>query len=186
MQNEIRTGRVRRALREATMASHERVDTLFADFAFDSPSDYAAFLSAHARALVPLEAAAEPDASRLLLLAADLAGLGRAMPPPLSMPDLDGKAQGAAFRWGLRYALEGSRLGGAMLARKVTPGMPLAYLSARHGKGDWAAFQVRLDAAAASDPVGEDGFIADAVRGAQAAFDLFAAAGEAERPVARG
>ncbi|MET0137957.1 MAG: heme oxygenase, partial [Sphingobium sp.] len=86
------------------------------------------------------------------------------------------------FRWGLRYALEGSRLGGAMLSRQVAPGLPRAYLSAIHEKGGWAAFQARLDAAAGP----EQAWIDDAVRGATAAFALFQAAGEVERPTVHG
>ena len=54
-------GRTRQALREATMASHDRVDALFADFPLDNARDYADFLSAHSRALSALEPAAQPD-----------------------------------------------------------------------------------------------------------------------------
>jgi heme oxygenase len=167
-------GRVRQALRSATAQDHERVDALFADFSLNSAPDYAAFLTAHARALAPLEAAAVPDATRIGLLADDLATLGEAMPAPLPMAQQGGEA----FQWGLRYALEGSRLGGGYLARKVAPGLPVAYLSAVHEKGGWAAFQARLDAAAEEQ---DDAWIDEAVRGARVAFDLFAQAGSATR-----
>lgn len=165
------TPTVRQTLREATTDSHRRVDAIYADFALDSPTDYRAFLTAHARALAGLEAAAQPDSPRLPLLAQDLAALGQPMPAPLP---LEAKAADG-FHWGLRYALEGSRLGGAMLSRQVGPDLPRAYLSAAHGKGEWIAFQRALDSAAAE---GGEGWLDDAVQGAQAAFALFADAGQ--------
>lgn len=162
---------VRQALREATMDSHRRVDAIYADFALDSPGDYRAFLTAHARALAGLEAVAQPDVPRLPLLAQDLAALDQPMPAPLPLET----STADGFHWGLRYALEGSRLGGAMLSRQVAPGLPKAYLSAAHGKGEWIAFQRALDSAAAE---GGEGWLDDAVQGAQAAFALFAQAGQ--------
>lgn len=163
-------GPARRTLRNATMASHQRVDDLFSRFSLEDPADYAAFLKAHARALAPLEAMARPDLPRLPMLAGDLAVLGENMPAPLPAPH---RAEGEGFRWGARYALEGSRLGGAMLARRVADGLPRAYLSAAHEKGGWIAFQQRLEVAA---DAGGEGWIEEAIRGAEAAFGLFAAA----------
>lgn len=162
-------GRVRLALREATMANHQRVDDLFSRFSFDNAGSYAAFLKAHARALAPLEALARPASPRLPLLAQDLAALGQALPDPLRM---EGSAH-ESFRWGALYTLEGSRLGGAMLARRVAPGLPRAYLSAVHGHGGWLAFQQSLEAASEN---GDEDWIEGAIRGAEAAFALFAAA----------
>lgn len=167
-------GRVRQALREATMADHQRVDDLFSHFTLDTPAGYGAFLKAHARALAPLEDVARPGSPRLPMLAEDLAALGETLPPPLAMETQDGEA----FRWGALYALEGSRLGGAMLERRVAPGLPRAYLSAVHGKGGWLAFQQSLDAAADG---GDEDWVVGAIRGAEAAFALFAAAAASER-----
>jgi len=167
-------GRVRQALREATVANHQHVDDLFSDFSFDSPAEYGAFLKAHARAIAPLEQLARPESPRLPQLAADLAELGEALPQPLTME----RQGGEGFRWGALYALEGSRLGGAMLERRVPPGLPRAYLSSVHGRGGWIAFQEALDEAAESG--GED-WIEGAIKGAEAAFALFAAAAAAER-----
>lgn len=172
-------GRVRQALRDATMDSHRRVDALFADFSLDSPQSYRHFLTAHGRAVGAIEPVARPDAPRLPLLAQDMAALDAPMPAPLPAPahDADG------YRWGLLYALEGSRLGGAMLSRQVGEGLPRNYLSAVHGKGEWVAFQHALDGAAAE---GGEGWLEDAVQGALAAFALFAAAGEEARVTAHG
>jgi heme oxygenase len=167
-------GRTRHVLREATMENHRQVDAIYADFSLQSTDDYRAFLTAHALALGGLEAAARPDAPRLPLLADDLAALD--LPLPDALPLMASPADG--FRWGLRYTLEGSRLGGAMLSRQVADDLPKAYLSAAHGKGEWIAFQSALESAAAE---GGEGWLDDAVQGAQAAFALFAQAGQAAR-----
>ena len=167
-------GRVRQALREATMANHQHVDELFSAFSLDSRAGYGAFLKAHARALAPLEQIARPESPRLPQLAEDLAALGETMPEPLIM----GQQGGDAFRWGALYALEGSRLGGAMLERRVAPGLPRAYLSSVHDRGGWLAFQQLLDEAAEA---GGEQWVGDAIQGAAAAFTLFAAAAAAER-----
>lgn len=163
-------GRIRLALRDATMEDHRHVDALFSPYALDSRDDYRAFLIAHARAVGAIEPVAMPDRSRLPLLAQDLDSLGVPMPAPLP---LSGEASDG-YRWGLLYALEGSRLGGAMLARQVGKGLPIAYLSAVHGKGEWKDFQAALESAALK---GGEGWLDDAVQGAQAAFALFAQAG---------
>ncbi|MET0250116.1 MAG: biliverdin-producing heme oxygenase [Sphingobium sp.] len=167
-------GLARQALRQATAADHGRVDDLFGHFRLDDADSYGAFLRAHARALAPLEALANPDASRLSLLADDLATMGLALPEaspaPVAVPS-------EAFRWGVRYALEGSRLGGAYLARKVAPGLPHAYLSAAHEKGGWAAFQADLDEAARD---GGTDWIDQATDGARHAFATFASAARDE------
>ncbi|CAM8624280.1 biliverdin-producing heme oxygenase [Sphingobium cupriresistens] len=172
-------GQTRQALRAATMESHQVVDAIYAGFALDSAVDYRAFLTAHARALGGLEPAARPDAPRLPLLAQDLAALDLPVPDPLPLA----QSRTDGFHWGLRYALEGSRLGGAMLSRQVAPGLPKAYLSAAHGKGEWIAFQQALDSAAME---GGEGWLDDAVQGAQAAFALFAQAGRASQVVGHG
>jgi len=159
------------------MESHQRVDDLLSHFSLASAPDYRAFLRAHARAIAALEPAAQPDSPRLALMAQDLAALGDAMPAPLPMPSTGSDG----FRWGLLYALEGSRLGGAMLARQVADDLPRAYLSAVHGKGGWLAFQHQLDAAAAQ---GDATWLDDAIAGAQTAFAVFEAGARAEREVA--
>ncbi len=179
MTKSTEAGRVRQALRAATADDHQQVDDLFAGYSLDSADDYRAFLTAHARAVAALEPAAQPAAPRLSLLAQDMATLDAPMPAALPVPSVPSPA----FRWGLLYALEGSRLGGAMLARRVGPDLPTAYLSAVHGKGEWIAFQHALDEAAAE---GGEGWLDDAVQGAQTAFALFAAAGEAQRMTTHG
>ncbi|WP_150290475.1 biliverdin-producing heme oxygenase [Sphingobium estronivorans] len=167
-------GRARQALRQATIDNHQRVDDLFSCFSLTDRDSYIAFLKAHARALAALEAMTEAQAPRLPLLTQDLVALGESLPPPLATPGCEGDA----FRWGVRYTMEGSRLGGAVLARRVAPDLPHAYLSAAHEKGGWIAFQHSLDNAAEQ---GGEPWIEEAIRGAEAAFDLFAAAAGSEK-----
>lgn len=162
-----------RRLREATRIDHEAVDSAFARFDLSDRASYAAFLRAHAGAIGAVEPAIAPERPRLPLLAADLAALDEALPPPLPFTPPDAEAEGA--RWGVRYTLEGSRLGGAMLARTVAPGLPIAYLSARHAQGEWRRFTDALDRA-----IGREDELAAAVAAARVVFGLFAAGARQE------
>ena len=75
---------------------------------------------------------------------ADLAQLDEAMPAPLPFaPPAD---ESEAF--GVLYVIEGSRLGGGMLARRVPPELPRSYLEAIHLSGEWRAFCAAFDRAA--------------------------------------
>lgn len=172
-------GHIRQALRAATAHSHQSVDALFSRFRLDSRSEYSDFLLAHARALGAIEPVATPSSPRLPMIAADLRALGWSMPAALR---LDSRA-GEGFRWGLLYALEGSRLGGAMLARRVPADLPRSYLLAVHPKGGWAAFQAEMEEVGAA---GGDAWLNDAAAGAQSAFALFAAAGALQDEPAHG
>ena len=166
---------VRFHLRTATQALHERVDQAYGGHDLGDRGAYAAFLTAHARVVAPLErllAAGPPWREwrpRAALLAADLARLGAAMPAALPVPAVTGDP--IAVRWGLLYVLEGSRLGGAMLARRVGAGLPTAYLAAAHRDGSWARFGRAIDAAGTG---GGAGWRAAAVDGATLGFMMFA------------
>lgn len=157
-------------LRAATGPDHDAVDAAFGRFDLTDRGDYAAFLTAHARALPAVEAALERfDAlpmppHRREALAADLAALGIAMPEPLPFALADADAA-----WGALYVTEGSRLGGIMLAGRVGAGLPSAYLSARHEKGAWRALLAAIDAAVTTPDA-----IDRAVAGARATFALYA------------
>lgn len=134
---------------------------------------YTDFLAAHARALAAAEAtlAVHGLAGRVRMpaLAADLAALGATMPPPLQLT-LDWPGA-----WGARYVVEGSRLGGAMLARQVGSGLPRAYLAAVHGPGEWRALRGEIDTAAVG---ADEPWQASALAGAHATFALYRAAAE--------
>ena len=171
---------LRADLRTATADDHVRLDTVFATFDLSDPAAYLAFLRAHARALAPIEQALAASGARaswrprMPQITADLAALGEAAPLPLPLPL--GPVSPARL-WGMRYVVEGSRLGGVLLARQVGAGLPSSYLGAQHGKGEWRAF---LDTLEAAGEAGGADWRADAVAGAHEAFGLFArsAAGE--------
>ena len=150
---------VRERLRAATLDAHERVDRRFSRCDFASARDYRCFLEAHHAVLPGCEQLlAISGAGRLIgdwllrvrtpALVADLAGLGLNPTPAASRTALLSPA--AAF--GMLYVLEGSRLGGAVLARRVLAGgnprcnEATRYL--RHGAGSrlWPSFLAALEA----------------------------------------
>lgn len=168
-----------RALREGTRAEHDRLDALFGRFDLTDRGDYGAFLAAHAAALLPLEAALDAaGASRLFadwadrkrggLLAADLAALGGAVPDAVPVPPLENDAAVA----GAVYVVEGSRLGGRILARGVTPGLPTRYLDPDQDGGGWGGLLARIDSLL-YDEVG----LSQAIATARATFASFEDAG---------
>ena len=168
---------VHQFLRQATRDAHDRVDGAFARYDLNSRAGYLAFLCAHGRALPAAEAVLTEDAGlpdwspRTPLLRADLRALDAELPAPLACS----APATRAGMLGLLYVVEGSRLGGAVLARTVAPDLPAAYLSARHAPGGWRALLARLDA----DEVGDGGWREAALVGALAGFSLFAAAADA-------
>lgn len=152
------------------------MDAAFAGYRLAEADDYARFLTAHARALPVAEARmarlpfAATLAPRTPLLAADLADLGAALPDPLALPEGD-----EAACWGCLYVVEGSRLGGAYLARAVPETLPSRYLGAVHPPGQWRAIRAAIDAAGEGR---DDAWRARMVEGALACFDLYARAAE--------
>ncbi len=163
-----------RTLRQATAADHEMVDAHYGGFALDRPAGYRSFLTAHARALPAVERALveasdlPPWRSRTALLAADLHALDAPMPAPLPF-----QPGAAAERWGALYVIEGSRLGGQLLARSVPAGLPSAYLAAHHLPGEWRRLLTTLDThAAGQGQAWQDAALA----GARACFALYARA----------
>jgi heme oxygenase len=164
---------VRQLLREATGACHKQVDAAFADFDLTDAGSYRAFLAAHARVLP----AAEQAIGRTLwngwmprapILLVDLAELGIDPPAAFSLPSME-----LSERWGALYVLEGSRLGGVMLAGRVGSGLPVRYLSAGHGSGSWQAFQVALEAAVPEGGLEKTMWLDKAVVAATTIFGLF-------------
>lgn len=169
----------RAALRAGTAADHERLDALFGRFRLNDPDEYRAFLMAHAMALTAVEQALDDagfaDAlddwhgrKRGKAIASDLAALGEAMPPLLPVQPLADRAA----QWGAAYVVEGSRLGGALLARSVPDDLPKSYLGNAQPPGAWRAFLHNLDNALA---LPRD--VALAIEAARATFGLFEQAG---------
>ncbi len=147
----------RQILRLATAADHERVDAAFGGYALADRDDYRAFLSAQAAALLPVEAAIDrgdwrailpdwPERRRSAAVLADLAALG-AQP---SMLEAAPELPTPAHVLGAVYVLEGSRLGGQMLARAVPPEFPRAFLGDAHS-ARWRSLIALLDKSLVSD-----------------------------------
>jgi heme oxygenase len=170
-------GAAHNALRDATGPDHERLDALFGGFAIGTPDGYRRFLTAHAGALPAIEQALDasgfaddltdwPSRRRGAALAADLAAVGGDLPVALNPPQLDTPAR----RWGAAYVIEGSRLGGAFLARQVPAALPKAYLSTPQPAGNWRHFLAELEAVLTTP-----GDIEQAQTTARAVFALFEA-----------
>lgn len=170
----------RAALRGATAAAHARVDAGFGGFALDSLAGYSRFLQAQAAAFLPVEAALDraraeetipdwPQRRRAALLRSDLADLA-VTASALPEPELATPAEIA----GAVYVIEGSRLGGAMLVRGVSPDLPTRFLSAPQGAGAWRALLDRLDHLFFDD----NASIEEAIHAAGRVFALFERAAE--------
>ncbi|MDG2535403.1 biliverdin-producing heme oxygenase [Sphingomonas sp. HITSZ_GF] len=151
---------VHQALRDGTSLAHDRVDAAFADFDLTDRASYARFLAAHADVVWPLEAtlpgdrvvANWADRKRGHLLREDLAQLPRQSVRP-ELVEGRASASGApdgeepfdklrangdlSAIAGTLYVLEGSRLGGKFLARRLPAGFPRAYLDADQRAENW-------------------------------------------------
>lgn len=139
---------VRSALRAATAAHHDRVDAVFSRADLATRDGYGRFLQAQAGAYLPVEAGLSRAGAGAVVsdwqarkrapqIAADLAALGLAVPDddvPIAFDDT------AAVLGGI-YVLEGSRLGGALLARGVPEAFPKAFLA----PGESASWRRLLD-----------------------------------------
>ena len=168
------------ALREATADCHQGVDAIFGRFDLNDRADYGRFLSAHARAFLPVEAALDAAGAQALLadwperrrgdrLRADLAALGMAVPAPLPFRT----PPSPAALWGTLYVMEGSRLGGAMLSRGVGAGLSKTYLDPGRSGDGWRNFLAALEVSLCNE--------ADLMAAAQAARSLFATFEQAAR-----
>ncbi len=169
---------VRDRLRAATQHQHERVDALFGRLNLADEADYRLFLTAHAAALLPMEewldrhAAAVvddwPGRSRGAALRADLAAMDMPLPAgELFAPEVSPSSIG-----GILYVLEGSKMGGRLLARQVRDDLPKQYLAAGGNGAAWKMLVSRLDDIVLT---GED--LSAATRSASLAFDRFTTAG---------
>jgi heme oxygenase len=173
---------VRQMLRSATADLHAVVDARFSGPFDCDRAAYVSFLLALARVVPPLEAQLEaagvvrllpdwPDRRRSAALRDDLDLLGTPMPgaAPVSQP------RNEAQMLGMVYVLEGSRLGGKLLLRRVLdnpdPAVRAATRYLGHGVGRdlWRSFLERLEASAGAAAAPQD-----VVLGARTTFGLFA------------
>lgn len=151
-------------LRTNTRQWHDRVDQAFTQFDLTTLSGYGTFLKVHCRAIERCESdladwnVAERfpgwmGAMRMPALLADLDQLSLSRPPPLnSLPGAASpRAVSDAELVGMMYVLEGSRLGGRVLAKCVRQSSDArcrsatAYLN-HDGGVSWQSFLGRLSA----------------------------------------
>ena len=174
-------GTTRLRLREETAADHAAVDAIYSRFDLGDPRGYRAFLEAQYACFAPIEQALAvagagdlladwPARRRARLLAADLAdlGAGSLVPGPSSA-----RLAGPAAALGAIYVLEGSRFGGALLARRLWTGAPARFLGGGTDPTAWRALLAVMDRHLSSDAA-----LAAAVDAARAVFAAFAAAGQ--------
>jgi heme oxygenase len=161
-------------LRDATADNHAAVDLEFSRYDLADIASYGEFLCAHARALGGVEQRLTAERStlpawspRMPCLKADLEALG--LPLPDSSP-FKGDFSSAMVH-GVLYVVEGSRLGSAVLSRRVGRMFPSTFLSAVHLQGEWTSFLAAFDGVAANKPAR---WFEDAIVGAKLTFDRYA------------
>lgn len=164
----------RTLLRTATASAHDRVDQALGGFDLSDRDGYRAFLIAQAQPLVTVEAAIDafdpaailpdwPERRRVPLIAADLTDLDAPIPTaePLDLPD-------SPAALGAIYVLEGSRLGGALLARNVSMDLPDRFIRCPPAPKRWRGLIEVLDRTLKTGDQRDA-----AVTAARAVFDLF-------------
>ncbi|MEK1943740.1 MAG: biliverdin-producing heme oxygenase [Pseudomonas sp.] len=176
---------LRQRLRQLGAGLHQEVDDAYSALSLETADGYRRFLQAHAAALFSLEQTLEENAIDQLLedwpqrrrseaLRADLQAFACAPVDVLSMP----QQVSPAWCWGAAYVLEGSRLGGQVLARRLQaaqPGAPMDYLGHASTPGLWPSFLQRLE----SQAQGCDEL--ELQRGVEQAFGVFIQAAQAQQ-----
>ncbi len=164
----------RSLLRTATAPEHERVDAAFGGFDLADRDGYRAFLRAQALPLITVETAIDafdptavlpdwPERRRAGLIVQDLTDLDAAPPAPEPFALTD-----AAAALGAVYVLEGSRLGGALLARNVPMDLPARFIRCPAAPKRWRGLIEVLDRTLVTQPQRDA-----AISAARAVFDLF-------------
>ena len=161
---------LRELLRSATRTAHDRVDALFGSCDLATEAGYTRFLTAQAAAWKTLAPVLDaPSQARLTGVEADLSALDVPMPAALE----DG-ATPPAGSLGMRYVLEGSRLGSTVLLRDLAELAPDlvdragAYFTASSDLSSWKQLSTILQSHPRND-VSDADVLADAT----ATFNLF-------------
>lgn len=174
---------LRTMLRESTRTEHEAVDRSLSRLDLTDGAPYRRFLRIHLDALTLLAARCGANdradiAEWIDCLHGDLSiersGVGtceRLLPKRMATPFAD---------IGVAYVARGSRLGAAVLLKRVGAGFPTRYLAHRPAV-PWRTFVERLDGLGRVADVRQR---MEAVESARAAFSVFALAGppSADRP----
>lgn len=164
----------RHELKAATDDLHEQLDGLLSRLDLSDADQYRRFLLIQAKTVPALERALDAfgidehvddwrQNRRSALLERDLAALGEPMPDGIEPPRVSSLPQAI----GIAYVLEGSRLGGRILARCVGPEMPNSFLYPDTQKSAWPALVKTIDSALHGDAMGE------AQRAARDCFSTF-------------
>ncbi len=172
---------LRLLLRDATARLHAQIDAASAHLDLRVRGDYARFLVAQAAALLPLEALVErqnggslrdwPRRRRTAAMLGDLRLLGVRAPSEVAVRLVDHPA----WIMGVLYVLEGSRLGGKILLRRVLDGddadcrAATAYLSQGAAQNLWPSFLLQLEASI--EARGDPEMLVSGARDAFAAFE---------------
>jgi len=166
-------------LRAETAEAHEDLDRRHEGGQFVRMEDYGRFLEAQARIFPAAEdhlaASAEfrtlsdwSERLRAQALMSDLKALGRPDPTPIAFRFHDRPGVAA----GIAYVLEGSRLGGKLIARKLEQAglgdAPVAFLTQGADRRFWPSFTRWLESREADETYAED-----AAAAARATFSLF-------------
>lgn len=163
------------AIKAKTAEAHGRLDALFSRFDLSDRCGYAQFLRAQAGALLAVEDALDragasevledwKDRKRGDALSDDM----RAMaiePNEVSAPTFQTEAE---ILGGI-YVLEGSRIGGSVLLRRVSADMPTSFLK-HEGPSSWRGFVGILD-----ETLGSPVALEEAVGAATSVFHAFEA-----------
>lgn len=166
----------RAMLRAATADCHERVDAIFSRADLADRDGYGRFLLSQADAFLPIERALDRDGieqvvpdwaarKRAPALLADLAALG--LEGPAGEGEMIFATEPALL--GALYVLDGSRLGGALLKRSVSPELPTTFLSA-HDSAAWRGLLQIIDDRIRTDA--DRRAATEAARGVFAAFEV--------------
>lgn len=145
-------------LKAATQSAHEIVDAHYSRFDLTNPRGYRDFLTAHSAIMPYCEAIL--DASEVGSLLPDWNERRRTPALLADLAAVDGTIANIGFpvrplaapeAWGMLYVLEGSRLGGAVLASRVRANPDARcrdatrYLRHGHGARLWPKFLLALD-----------------------------------------
>lgn len=157
MMTETAKKSARWTLRDETAADHRRIDKAYSVFDLGDREEYRGFLQAQADAVLSIEKALDeagaqgvlpdwPARSRSAALRADIAALDGDEAAGAAFPGFSSTAQ----ILGAIYVLEGSRLGGRLLARAIHPEFPRAFFAEADPRA-WMALMEILDKALISD-----------------------------------